>query len=126
MIIFGHALTKSDLSLISLQVIKDSFGKYDVPVIFFKGDKHTFEVCESFLGIGWDNFKIVQVDQGGNAPPLRVSILGEDIGSSSSSKSNATIVLTDFIHLDRRGGVYSWAPDQLPNACGAVSRGEVY
>lgn len=125
-IIAGHALTRSDSSLNTLQVIKDSFGGYDIPVIFFKGDKHTFEVCESFLGIGWEKFKIVQVDQGGNAPPVRVSVLGKEIGSSNPSESNATISLSDFIHLDRRGGVYSGTPDQLPNACGAVSRGEIY
>ena len=125
-IIAGHALTRSQSSLNTLQVIKDSFEGYDIPVIFFKGDKHTFEVCESFLGIGWENFKIVQVDQGGNAPPVRVSVLGEEISSSNPSESNATITLSDFIHLDRRGGVYSGTPDQLPNACGAVSRGEAY
>ena len=60
-IIAGHALTRSDSSLNTLQVIKDSFEGYDIPVVFFKGDKHTFEVCESFLGIGWEKFKIVQV-----------------------------------------------------------------
>lgn len=126
-VIFSHALTKSDLSQNSLHLIRNSFEQYDVPVVLFKGDKHTFEVCDSFLGIGWDNFKIVQVDQGGNAPPVRVSVLGEGIKSGSPSDSNATIPLADFIHLDRRGGLYSWAPtDQLPNACGAVSRGEVY
>jgi len=121
-IIFAHALTKSYLTRNSLRLIQNSLERYDVPVIFFKGDKHTFEVCESFLGFGWDNFKIVQVDQGGNAPPVRVSIMEEDVSPASPSKSNATIALADFIHLDRRGGLYSWAPDLSPNACGAVSR----
>ena len=127
-VIFAHALTRSDFTLNSLQVIQNSFERYDVPVVLFKGDKHTFEVCDSFLGIGWDDFKIVQVDQGRNAPPIRVSVLEEGIISSESrSDSNTTIPLADFIHLDRRGGLYSWAPTNLlPNACGAVSRGEVY
>lgn len=126
-VIFAHALTKSDLSQNSLQVIQNSFEKYDVPVVLFKGDKHTFEICDSFLGVGWNNFKIVQVDQGGNAPPIRVSVLGDGMSSASAKEPNATIALADFIHLDRRGGLYSWAPtDQLSNACGAVSRGEVY
>mmetsp|Transcript_34334 Transcript_34334/g.75534 ORF Transcript_34334/g.75534 Transcript_34334/m.75534 type:complete len:528 (-) Transcript_34334:76-1659(-) len=125
-IVFGHAMNAPRLRL--LEHLRTELSPFGLPVIYFKGDKHTFEVCDSFLGVTWANFTMVQVEQGANAPPIKVTIRGTTPSSLQQPFEKATsseTMLSDFIKLDQRGGRYSWAKERGMNACGAESRQQV-
>lgn len=124
-IVFGHAMNAPRLRL--LEHMKERLSPLGLPVLYFKGDKHTFEICGSFQGISWDNFTIVQVEQGGNAPPIRVTVQGttpQALQEPFGTQSSNVTMLADFINLDQRGGLYSWAVERQSNACGGKSRND--
>ena len=124
-VVFGHAMNAPRLRL--LKHMRAKLSPFGLPVIYFKGDKHTFEICESFQGVTWANFTIVQVEQGARAPPIKVTVLGttpQSLQQPFEKASSNEIMLNDFITLDQRGGLYSWAAERGTNACGAESRGD--
>ena len=95
--------------------IKRALSAYSFPTLFFKGDGHTFEVAQNLRDVGqdfgWTLFQAVQVDQGGKAPPIKITVQGTtaealatpfDVDTSDNSN-----IFWDFVRLDRRGGVYS-------------------
>ncbi len=86
------------------------------PTLVLKGDGHTFDVSNNLRDVGqdfgWDLFKVVQVDQGGKAPPIRITIQGTSAEALTApmevGESNNELVFWDgLVFLDRRGGVYS-------------------
>ena len=81
-----------------------------------KGDGHTFDVSNNLRDVGqdfgWDLFKVVQVNRGGEAPPIRITIQGTTAEALKApievGESNNELVFWDgLVFLDRRGGVYS-------------------
>jgi len=95
---------------------KRKLSEYSFPTLVLKGDGHTFNVSNNLRDIGqdfgWDLFKAVQVDQGGKAPPMRITIQGTTAEALKArevglEESENVKVFWDFVRLDRRGGVYS-------------------
>lgn len=89
---------------------------YSFPTLVLKGDGHTFDVSNNLRDVGqdfgWDLFKVVQVNRGGEAPPIRITIQGTTAEALKApievGKSNNELVFWDGLgFLDRRGGVYS-------------------
>lgn len=89
---------------------------YSFPTLVLKGDGHTFDVSNNLRDVGqdfgWDLFKVVQVNRGGEAPPIRITIQGTTAEALKApievGESNNELVFWDgLVFLDRRGGVYS-------------------
>lgn len=76
-----------------------------IPVLYFHGNGHVWYVDQSVYGDDnpfWD----MQVDQGANAPPLKVTIYGDDaifIGEDAREEANDEL-FDGFVGIDRQGG----------------------
>eukprot|EP00978_Attheya_sp_CCMP212_P022367 scaffold66660_cov58-Attheya_sp.AAC.3 len=76
----------------------------NIPVIYLHGDGHHFEIS-SIPSLNWDQFNTVMVDQGKNAPPIKVEIAGKnDLGIEGE---NQYVLGNGLIRIDRRGGLYT-------------------
>lgn len=94
---------------------KRKLSGYYFPTLAFKGDGHTFTVSNNLRDVGqdfgWDMFKAVQVDQGGKAPPIKITVQGTTAEAQTMKPMEmdtfTNFTFWDFVRLDRRGGVYS-------------------
>ena len=72
---------------------------------YFHGNGHSWYAEEPFSD--WSNFWISQVDMGGIAPPIRVTIQGTtEVAQQYPPRklSPYHIMMGPTIHIDRRGG----------------------
>ena len=107
-IIFAH----SGKGVRVFRHIAERLSGFPFPTIVFKGDGHNFSASNTIKGVGWDLFKSVQVDQGGKAPPIKVSIQGttkQALKNPITGKKDGegVKVFWDLVRVDRRGGLYS-------------------
>ena len=92
------------------------------------GNGHTYETAQPFVSEGWYNYWRVQVDQGFNAPPLKVTVRGTTPDSQrlSMNVNGGKVFPGGFIKLDRRGGLYEGAvatdADGKPLISGSAGR----
>lgn len=87
--------------------LRDELMPLNVPMVHFHGNGHRFELEKLAEDIGWDNFWVSQVDMGGIAPPIRVTIQGTTETAKMYPLEARSIhhqKLGSTIHLDRRGG----------------------
>lgn len=96
--------------------IKRALSGHSFPTLFFKGDGHNFILSDNLRDVGqsfgWHLFQAVQVDQGGKAPPIKITVKGTTAEALSTplellDTSDNSTIFWDFVRLDRRGGVYS-------------------
>ena len=99
-IIFGHAAKFSDL----FEMVAKQVAKANIPVIYIHGNGHKWRISQP--NNSYENFWRVQVDQGGHAPPIKVTV-GGTRGDEVMQENDDQFLLDDFIRLDRRGGLYS-------------------
>ena len=99
-IIFGHAAKFSDL----FEMVAKQVAKANIPVIYIHGNGHKWRISQP--NNSYENFWQVQVDQGGHAPPIKVTV-GGTRGDEVMQENDDQFLLDDFIRLDRRGGLYS-------------------
>ena len=110
-VIFIHAAKGSRV----FRHIKRALGGFSFPTLFFKGDGHNYMVSTSLRDVGqefgWHLFQTVQVDQGGKAPPIKITVQGTTAEALATpfevDTSDNSTIFWDFVRLDRRGGVYS-------------------
>ena len=105
-VIFAH----SGKGLRVFRHITEKLSRYSFPTVLFKGDGHSFSVSDTIKGVGWDLFKSIQVDQGGKAPPIKVTIQGttkQALNHPIRNDGDGVEVFWDFVRVDRRGGLYS-------------------
>ena len=100
-IIFGHAAKFSEL----FEMVAKQVSKANVPVIYIHGNGHEWKISQPHKS--YKNFWQVQVDQGGHAPPIKVTV-GGTRGDEVMQENGDQFLFDDFIRLDRRGGLYSW------------------
>jgi len=108
-VIFGHALRRSRLrgffdNLERLFV--DDPDRVNVPVLYFHGDGHKWEV-ENITG--WDSFVDIQVEQGGHAEPCIVEIAPVIDGVTSplvAERDLQHVFGNGLFRVDRQSGSY--------------------
>ena len=73
-VVFGHSKRGRRV----LHHVRSRFGFMSMPVVYFHGDGHEYEIERTYYENerGWDRYWRVQVDQGAVAPPLRVTVRG--------------------------------------------------
>jgi len=79
------------------------------PVLYIHGDGHNWEVKQPFKEDGWDNFWDIQVDQGGHAPPIKLTFRGLDHEAPLVVENEHQFLFGDMFLIDRRGGLYPHA-----------------
>jgi len=106
-IVFGHSPRGRRFNNFLLQELYN----VDIPVTYIHGNGHTYEAVQPFLSEGWSNYWRIQVDQGANAPPLKVTVRGTttDALRLSMNVNGGKVFPGGFIKLDRRGGLYEGA-----------------
>ena len=106
-IIFGHSPRGRRFNNFLMQRLYNS----NLPVVYLHGNGHTYEAVQPFLSAGWTNYWRIQVDQGFNAPPAKVTVRGttREALRTSMSINGGKIFPGGFIKLDRRGGLYEGA-----------------
>jgi len=105
-IIFAH----SGKGVRVFRHIAERLSGFPFPTMVFKGDGHSFSASNTIKGVGWDLFKSVQVDAGGKAPPIKVSILGttkQALKTPLLKDGEGVKVFWDLVRVDRRGGLYN-------------------
>ena len=101
-IIFGHAWHGDFFDELEDDLM---MGLNYIPVLYFHGNGHVWYVDQSVYG---DNnpFWVMQVDQGATAPPLKVTVYGDDaifLDEDARKEANDEL-FGGFIGVDRRGG----------------------
>ena len=97
---FGHAPIEEFFEDIEEELMED-LG--EIPVVYIHGNGHKWVTSQPFGDRS--PFWKVQVDQGANAPPLRVTLYGEDSPFDIESRENRNDELfDDIIGIDRQGG----------------------
>lgn len=106
-IIFGHSPRGRRFNNFLMQRLYSS----NLPVVYLHGNGHTYMAVQPFLSDGWSNYWRIQVDQGFNAPPAKVTVRGTtpEALRSSMSINGGKVFPGGFIKLDRRGGLYDGA-----------------
>jgi len=85
--------------------LQDDLEDLKVPMAYFHGNGHSWYAEEPFSD--WPNFWISQVDMGGIAPPIRVTIQGTtEVAQQYPPRrlSPYHVMMGPTIHVDRRGG----------------------
>lgn len=85
--------------------VQDDIEEHDVPFVYFHGNGHSWYAERPFSD--WNNMWISQVDMGGIAPPVKVTIQGTtEIARQYPPRmmSPHHIMMGSSIHVDRRGG----------------------
>lgn len=85
--------------------IKRWFKNENVPVVYFHGNDHSWGWTEGRYD-DWPQFLSVQVDQGGKAPPIKVSIRGEAEDDFEQPDGENVFVFGEWMMVNRRGGLY--------------------
>ena len=98
-IIFGHAFKFKKL----LKMVAGVTEKMGVPSMYLHSDGQKWNFRQPFDD---NNFWKIQVDQGGEAPPVKVTVYGTEKAPSDDSDSTTWFTIDDFISIDRRGGLY--------------------
>ena len=98
-IFFGHAFKFKKL----LNMVAQTAESMGVPSMYIHGDGHKWSFRQPF---DESNFWKIQVDQGGEAPPLKVTVFGSEEAALSDSHSTSKFTVANFISVDRRGGLY--------------------
>lgn len=105
-ITFSHANKFPDVH----EMIAKRAKNLGVPALYVHGSGHTWDLERPFNGI--DNYWRIQVDQGGHAPPVKVTVRGtthhDRWVKPFEAESGHQHVLGNMIKVDRRGGLYSW------------------
>ena len=96
---FGHAFKFKKL----LNMVAQTAESMGVPSMYIHGDGHKWSFRQPF---DESNFWKIQVDQGGEAPPLKVTVFGSEEAALSDSHSTSKFTVANFISVDRRGGLY--------------------
>lgn len=106
-IIFGHSPRGRRFNNFLMQRLYNS----NLPVVYFHGNGHSYEAVQPFLSDGWTNYWRIQVDQGVNAPPAKVTVRGTtpEALRTSMSINGGKVFPGGFIKFDRRGGLYAGA-----------------
>jgi len=102
-IFFGHARRGREVWF----TMQDLLYQYQIPVVYLHGNGHEFYVDNPI--VEWPRFTEVQVDQGANARPVKVTVRG-----TTQQALNRPFVREDInqhifgglVKLDRRGGLY--------------------
>ena len=85
--------------------VQDDIEEHDVPFVYFHGNGHSWYAERPFTD--WNNMWISQVDMGGIAPPIKVTIQGTtEIARQYPPRKMSPhhIMMGSSIHVDRRGG----------------------
>jgi hypothetical protein len=85
--------------------VQDDIEQHDVPFVYFHGNGHSWYAERPFSD--WNNMWISQVDMGGIAPPIKVTIQGTtEIARQYPPRKMSPhhIMMGSSIHVDRRGG----------------------
>lgn len=85
--------------------VQDDIEEHDVPFVYFHGNGHSWYAERPFSD--WNNMWISQVDMGGIAPPVKVTIQGTtEIARQYPPRKMSPhhIMMGSSIHVDRRGG----------------------
>jgi len=85
--------------------VQDDIEEHDVPFVYFHGNGHSWYAERPFSD--WNNMWISQVDMGGIAPPIKVTIQGTtEIARQYPPRKMSPhhIMMGSSIHVDRRGG----------------------
>lgn len=109
-IIFGHARRGREVFFLLQDLLED----YAIPVLYIHGNGHEFYVDVPI--IEWPHYKEVQVDQGANARPIKMTVRGttkQALNRPFLQENLNQHVFANMIKLDRRGGLY---PDAVIKA----------
>jgi hypothetical protein len=85
--------------------VQDDIEQHDVPFVYFHGNGHSWYAERPFSD--WNNMWISQVDMGGIAPPIKITIQGTtEIARQYPPRKMSPhhIMMGSSIHVDRRGG----------------------
>ena len=99
-IFFGH-----HRQLLFWRSLQDELQALKVPMAYFHGNGHSFYAEKPFSD--WPDFWISQVDMGGIAPPIRVTIQGTTDTAQEYPLRKISpyhVMMGPNIHIDRRGG----------------------
>jgi len=105
-IVFGHARRGKDV----FDTLEDKLATYGIPLVYLHGNGHSFYVNVPVPY--WPQFKEVQVDQGANARPIKVTVRGTTKRALNQPFVQEDLyqhVLGGMIKIDRRGGLYPGA-----------------
>lgn len=105
-IVFGHADKNPNV----FEMIAKRAKNMDVPALYVHGSGHTWSLDHPISNI--PNYWKVQVDQGGHAPPVKVTVRGttdhDKYVKPFAEENTDQFVLDGMLKVDRRGGLYSW------------------
>jgi hypothetical protein len=93
-VIFAHAINARPI----YRLMQRRLHRAGIPSLVLHGNGHTF-----FHSVGPGKILRVQVDRGGDAPPVKVTITGID-GTTNFSDENNKITFADTFIIDRRKG----------------------
>jgi len=106
LIIFGHARRGREI----FKMLEDKLSRRQIPTVYLHGNGHTWYVDKPYTP-DWRHYWEVQVDQGANAPPIKVTVRGEgirDLATNFTAENRDQYMLGDIVRADRRGRTYSW------------------
>ena len=92
-IIFGHAPKFSGL----FEMVTKQAAKGNVPVVYIHVNGHKWKISQPH--ISYEHFWQVQVDQGGYAPPIKVTV-GGTRGAEVMQENDDQFLFDDFIRLE--------------------------
>ena len=101
-VLFGHAWYDDFFDELKEEL---TVGLDGVPVVYFHGNGHEWYFDDEYYGV--DNpFYVMQVDNGAVAPPLKITVYGDDRSYlSGEERRDVNDELIDgFIGVDRQGG----------------------
>ena len=103
-VIFGHSIVGQRI----FDPIKEIVSETEIPLLYVHGDGHHF-VESRLMGTKpmWDRFWRIQVDEGGKAPPLKITIKDPDDHTPFEITNEHQRIYHDMIKIDRMGGLYS-------------------
>lgn len=102
-VFLGHADKFPDL----FERAEEMLAHTKVPALYIHGNGHEWEMEKPISK--WNEYLRIQVDQGGEAPPLKVTIRGTTAEAKASpfyAPYNYQYMHTSNIKLDRQGGRY--------------------
>lgn len=105
-VIFGHAAKYPNV----LELIVKRAKNMDATALYVHGSGHTWSLDHPINNI--PNYWKMQVDQGGHAPPAKVTMRGtanhDWYVKPFVEENNDQFVLGGMLKVDRRGGLYLW------------------
>lgn len=101
-ILFGHAWYDNFFDELKEEL---TVGLDGTPVVYFHGNGHEWYFDDEYYGV--DNpFYVMQVDNGAVAPPLKITVYGDDRSylDEEERKDASDELIDGFIGVDRQGG----------------------